>query len=69
MKMCCKELIHWKRLQCCKSLKAKGEGAAVMAGWHYRLNEHEYEQILGDSEGQGSLVCCTPWGSQRVGHD
>ena len=35
MKMCCKDLIHWKRLRCCKRLKAKGEGAAAMAGWHY----------------------------------
>ena len=25
-------------------------------------------QTLGDSEGQGSLVCCGPWGSQRVGY-
>ena len=28
-----------------------------MVGWHYQLNQHELEQILGDSEGQGSLVC------------
>ena len=28
-----------------------------MVGWHHRLNGHEFEQILGDSEGQGSLVC------------
>ena len=33
-----------------------------MAGWHHRLNGHEFEQILGDSEGQGSLACCGPWG-------
>ena len=33
-----------------------------MVGWHHRLNGHECEQILGDSEGQGSLVCCRPWG-------
>ena len=31
-----------------------------MAGWHHRLNGHEFEQTLGDSEGQGSLVCCSP---------
>ena len=31
-------------------------------GWHHQLNEHEFEQGLGDSEGQGSLVCCSPWG-------
>ena len=27
-----------------------------MVGWHHQLNEHEFEQTLGDSEGQGSLV-------------
>ena len=30
-------------------------------GWHHQLNGHEFEQILGDSEGQGSLACCSPW--------
>ena len=29
-----------------------------MIGWHHRLNGHEFERTLGDSEGQGSLVCC-----------
>ena len=33
-----------------------------MVGWHHQLNEHEFEQTLGDSEGQGSLACCSPWG-------
>ena len=32
-----------------------------MVGWHYRLNGHEFEQIPGDGEGQGNLVCCSPW--------
>ena len=32
-----------------------------MAGWHHWLNGHEFEQTPGDSEGQGSLVCCSPW--------
>ena len=31
-----------------------------MVGWHHQLNEHEFEQTLGDGEGQGSLVCCSP---------
>ena len=35
---------------------------------HHSLNGHEFEQILGDGEGQGSLVCCSPWG-YRVRHD
>ena len=32
-----------------------------MIGWHYQLNGHEFEQTLGDSEGQESLACCSPW--------
>ena len=38
-----------------------------MAGWHHRLNGHEFEQALGVGEGQGSLVCCTPWGHKESG--
>ena len=37
-----------------------------MVGWHHRLNGREFEQTLGDGEGQGSLVSI---GSQRGGHD
>ena len=37
-------------------------------GWHHQLNGHDFEQIPGDSEGQGSLACCSPW-SHRVGHN
>ena len=37
-----------------------------MVGWHHRLNENEFEQTLGDSEGQGSLVSM---GLQRVRHN
>ena len=36
-----------------------------MVGWHYQLNQHGLEQILGDSEGQGSLACCSPWGQRK----
>ena len=36
-------------------------------GWHHRLNGHEFEQTLGDGEGQGSLACSSPW-DRRVGH-
>ena len=32
-----------------------------MVGWHHQLNGHEFEQALGDGEGQGSLACCSPW--------
>ena len=41
-----------------------------IVGWHHRfMSGYEFEQTPGDGEGQGSLVCCSPWGSQRVGHD
>ena len=36
-----------------------------MVGWHHRLNGHEFEQTVGDSEGQGSLACCSPWGFEE----
>ena len=39
-----------------------------MIGWHYWLNEHEFDQMLGDGDGQGGLVCCSPRG-RRVRHN
>ena len=36
-----------------------------MVGWHHWLNGHEFEQALGDSEGQGSLGCYSPWGHKE----
>ena len=36
-----------------------------MVGWHHRLNGHEFEQTLGDGEGQGRLLCCSPWGCKE----
>ena len=36
-----------------------------MVGCHHSLNGHEFEQTPGDSEGQGSLVCCRPWGRKE----
>ena len=33
-----------------------------MVGWYHRLDGHDFEQAPGDCEGQGSLVCCSPWG-------
>ena len=37
-----------------------------MVGWHHRLNEPEFEQTLGDGEGQGSMACCSPWGHKEL---
>ena len=36
-----------------------------MVGWHRQLNGPEFEQTHGDSEGQGSLACCNPWGCKE----
>ena len=45
----------------------KGATEDEMVGWHHWLKRHEFEQTPGDCEGQGSLVCCSPWGLKRVG--
>ena len=37
-----------------------------MVGWRHQLNGHEFEQTPGDSEGQGSLACCSPWGCKEL---
>ena len=52
----CKEPSHWKRL------KVRGEEDDKMVGGHHQLNGHEFEQTLGDDEGQGRLACCSRWG-------
>ena len=39
-----------------------------MAGWYHQLNGHEFEQTLGDTKGQGSLACYSPWG-RRIRHN
>ena len=36
-----------------------------MVGWHYWLNGHEFEETQEDSEGQGILACCSPWGCKE----
>ena len=37
-----------------------------LVGWHHWFNGHKFEQTPGDSEGQGSLACCSPWGFKEV---
>ena len=38
-----------------------------MAGWHHRLDGHEFESTPGVGEGQGSLACCIPWDLEELG--
>ena len=49
--------------------KQKGETEDEMVRQPHQLNGQESGWTLGDSEGQGGLVSCSPWGPQRVGHN
>ena len=44
----------------------KGMTEDKMVEWHHPLTGHEFEQVPGDSEGQGSLACCSPLGSKEL---
>ena len=58
---------HWNRPRCWERLKVGGEeGDRGQDGWmaHW-LNGREFEQALGDGEGQGSLACCSSWGCKE----
>ena len=37
-----------------------------LVGWHHQLGGQEFEQALGIGDGQGSLVCCGPWGCKEL---
>ena len=37
-----------------------------MVGWHHQCNGYEFEETLGVGDGQGSLVCCSPWGHKEL---
>ena len=62
-----KNWLIWKDPDAGKDPKQEEKGMTEdeMVGWHYRLNGHEFKQTLGDSEGQGSLVCYSPWGDKE----
>ena len=44
----------------------KGTAEDEMAGWHHRLNGHEFEWTLGVGDGQGGLACCDSWGCKEL---
>ena len=56
-----------KDLDAGKDLRQEEKGMTEdeMVGWHHWLNGHEFEQALGDGEGQGSLACCSPWSGKE----
>ena len=43
----------------------KGTREDEMVAWHHQCNGHEFEQALGVGDGQGGLVCCSPWGHKE----
>ena len=63
----CEEPTHWKRPWGCRRLKAGGEGDD--RGWDgWMVSSTQWTWVwasLGDSEGQGSLACCSPWGCKE----
>ena len=49
---------HWRQ-------EEKGTTEDEIVGWHRQHNGHEFVWIPRDREGQGSLVCCGPWGHEE----
>ena len=62
-----KSWLIWKDPDAGKDWGKEEKGAAEdeMVGLHHWLDGHEFEQTLGDSEGQGSLMYCSPWGCKE----
>ena len=46
--------------------KEKGVTEDEMVRWHHWVNGHDFEPTPGDSEGQGSLTCYSPWGHKEL---
>ena len=64
----CQELTHWKDPDAAKEWRQKEKRVTEdeMVRHHRSLNGHESEQTPGDSGGQGSLACCSPWGHKEL---
>ena len=58
----------WKDPNAGKDRGQQEEGVTEdeMVGRHHRLNGHEFEWTLGNSEERGSLACCSPWGRKQL---
>ena len=54
---------HFSTAYCVRIISELEEKGVV--GWHHWLNGHEFEKTQGDSDGQRSLVCCSPWGHKE----
>ena len=64
----CEELTHGKDPDAGRDWgqEEKGKTEDEMAGWHHRLNGHEFGWTLGVDDGQGGLVCCDSWGRKEL---
>ena len=65
----CKELTHWKKNPDAGkdwTQEEKGATEVEMVRWHHWLNGHEFEPDAGVGGGQGSMVCCSPWGCKEL---
>ena len=62
-----KNHVTWKDSNAGKEWRQEEKGMTEdeMVGWHHQLNGHEFQQALGIGDGQGSLVCCSPWGRKE----
>ena len=61
------EVTHWKRIWCWEGLGQEKKGVTNddMAGWHHRLDGHEFEWTPGVGDGQGGLACYNSWGRKE----
>ena len=61
-------MTHWKRARCWKIFKVKGKRGTEdeMVRYHNQLNGRASEETPGDSEGQKSLVGCSPWNHKEL---
>ena len=62
----CEERLIGKDPDAAKDCRQEKQGMTEdeMIGWHHQLDE--FEQALGDGEGQGSPICCSPWGHKEL---
>ena len=62
-----KKWLFGKDLDAGKDLRQEEKGTTEneIIGWHYRLNEYEFEHPFGVGDGQGSLAFCGPWGCKE----
>ena len=65
-----KKMTHWKIPWCWERSRQEEKGVTEdeIVGWHHWPSGHEFEWTVGDSEGQGRVACCSPWG-HRVGRN